>query len=209
MQKLTALQLHGVPLPEMPSTSAQRRTRGSLVRTAPANAEPSIFKCRYACRRRPRWPMQAARISACPRLEYAALGQATRMAEDSEGPSRRRDALEYARFLEDLSRVGRRVTTATSFCCSERCCNLGALKKLMRFRFVATPQRRRPPFSCTTGPPRFPSSAAAIRPPIVSDARRRGSASRCAYRCVVDACVCPNSLPMIGRLSPPPAPKLA
>src|SRR5262245_15582048 len=106
MQKLTALQLHGVPLPEMPSTSAQRRTRGSLVRTAPANAEPSIFKCRYACRRRPRWPMQAARISACPRLEYAALGQATRMAENSEGPSRRRDALEYARFLEDLSGSG-------------------------------------------------------------------------------------------------------
>src|SRR5262249_11722573 len=46
--------------------------------------------------------------------------------------------------------------------------------------FVATPQRRWPPFSCTTGLPRFPSSAAAIRPPIVSDARRRGSASRCA-----------------------------
>jgi hypothetical protein len=46
---------------------------------------------------------------------------------------------------------------------------------------------------------RFPSSAAAIRPPIASDARRRGSASRCAYRCVVDAWVCPNSLPMIGN----------
>src|SRR5215831_19218621 len=61
----------------------------------------------------------------------------------------------------------------------------------------------------TPGSERLPSSAAAIRPPIASDARRRGSASRCAYRCVVDACVCPNSLPMIGRLSPPPAPKLA
>src|SRR5262249_8381177 len=56
---------------------------------------------------------------------------------------------------------------------------------------------------------RLPSSAAAIRPPIASDALRRGSASRCAYRCVVDACVCPNSLPIIGRPSPPPAPKLA
>jgi hypothetical protein len=50
--------------------------------------------------------MQAARISASPRLEYATLGQATRMAENSEGPSRRRDALEYARFLEDLSGSG-------------------------------------------------------------------------------------------------------
>src|SRR5262249_14982996 len=44
----------------------------------------------------------------------------------------------------------------------------------------------------TPGSERLPSRAAAIRPPIASDARRRGSASRCAYRCVVDACVCPN-----------------
>src|SRR5215831_7914263 len=106
MQKLTALQLHGVPLPEMPSTCAQRRTRGSLVRTAPANAEPSIFKCRYACRRRQRWPMQEARISACPRLEYAALGQATRMAENSEGPSRRRAALDPREPRRRLARSG-------------------------------------------------------------------------------------------------------
>src|SRR5262245_52913103 len=106
MQKLTALQLHGVPLPEMPSTSAQRRTRGSLVRTSPADAEPSIFKCRYACRRRQRWPMQEARISACPRLEYAALGQATRMAENSEGPSRRRAALDRREPRRRLARSG-------------------------------------------------------------------------------------------------------
>jgi hypothetical protein len=31
---------------------------------------------------------------------------------------------------------------------------------------------------------------------IASDARRRGSASRCAYRCAVDARLCPNNLPM-------------
>jgi hypothetical protein len=37
---------------------------------------------------------------------------------------------------------------------------------------------------------RRPSKAAAILPPIASEARRSGSASRCAYRCVVDACVC-------------------
>ena len=55
----------------------------------------------------------------------------------------------------------------------------------------------------------LPVQRAAIRPPIASDARRSGSLSRCAYRCVVDACVCPRSLPMIGKPSPPPAPKLA
>ena len=35
-------------------------------------------------------------------------------------------------------------------------------------------------FSVTTSPPRFPSIAAAIVAPIVSAARRSGSASRCA-----------------------------
>src|SRR5262245_26263671 len=86
MQELTAVQLHGVPLWKC-LQPPPKAARGSPVRTAPANAKPSIFKCRYACRRRQRWPMQAARISACPRLEQAALGQATRMAENSEARS--------------------------------------------------------------------------------------------------------------------------
>jgi len=42
----------------------------------------------------------------------------------------------------------------------------------------------------------------AIQTPIAADTRPRGSASRCAYRCVVDVWACPNSLPMIGKPSP-------
>jgi hypothetical protein len=37
-----------------------------------------------------------------------------------------------------------------------------------------------------------------------ADARRR-----CGYRCVVDACVCPTGLPMIGKTRPPRAPNFA
>ena len=53
------------------------------------------------------------------------------------------------------------------------------------------------------------SIAAAIVAPMVSTARRNGSASRCAYLCVVEACEWPRSFPMIGRPSDAPAPKLA
>ena len=51
--------------------------------------------------------------------------------------------------------------------------------------------------------------AAARRLPMFSDARRSGSASRWAYRAVVDDCVCPSNLPIIGRPRPRPAPTLA
>src|SRR5262249_62431306 len=66
--------------------------------------------------------------------------------------------------------------------------------------------RRRPPFNGTTASARLPSSAAAIRPPIASEARHSGSASRSAYRCVVDAGVCPISCPVTGKPTPPPTP---
>src|SRR6266536_664034 len=51
--------------------------------------------------------------------------------------------------------------------------------------------------------------ASAILVAIESDARRRGSLSRWAYRAVVADWVCPSSFPMIGRPKPPPAPMLA
>src|SRR5215211_4952023 len=41
--------------------------------------------------------------------------------------------------------------------------------------------------SRTTEPRGFPSSADAIRPAIASEARRRGSLSKCAYLAVVEA----------------------
>jgi hypothetical protein len=62
------------------------------------------------------------------------------------------------------------------------------------------------PFGCRKGCDGV-ELAPSIIPPI-SDAVRSaasfiGLAARCAYRCVVDACRCPNSPPMIGSDSPP------
>src|SRR5829696_105337 len=51
--------------------------------------------------------------------------------------------------------------------------------------------------------------AAAICSLIMSAARFSGSASRCAYRCVVEACAWPSSLPMTGSPKLAPAPTLA
>ena len=63
--------------------------------------------------------------------------------------------------------------------------------------------------SFTTSAPLFPSIAAVIVAPMVSTARRIGSASRCAYLAVVAACLCPSSFPMIGSPIDAPAPMLA
>jgi hypothetical protein len=120
----------------------------------------------------------------------------------------------FRQMVQGLSNLGKKIADAfiemmdAKFKFEPSSIQGRAANKATASAFAAS-QRRRPLFNCTTDPARFPSSAAAIRPPIASDARRRGSASRCAYRCVVEACVCPNSLPIIGRPSPPPAPKPA
>src|SRR5262249_20209871 len=87
----------------------------------------------------------------------------------------------------------------------------GACRAAPRHHLGLFPSGRAAPMSTTSARSRAFRSpmAAARRLPMCSEARRSGSASKWAYRAVVDGCVCPSNLPMIGRPKPNPAPTLA